>query len=189
MCVSHCRYTQHILTVYRSHVQISLKFSLEIKTFSRKTDCRIVFQQNYTSTYLINTHSKKSICWVWSVVIFRSVCDCYCVLTKAGSTVLCMGGNTVSLSVRARQISINTVSEPHNPLVRSDKMVTSWSRSPWFHSCSNGNHTTIHATQIIKTEIRKAAHRHLWMLDLIVSKSNMEFWREWWQQNPIWIFQ
>ena len=35
---AHCRYTQHILTVYLSHVEISLEVSLGIKTFSKKTN-------------------------------------------------------------------------------------------------------------------------------------------------------
>lgn len=34
--VSVCRYTQHVLTVYLSHVEISLKVSLEIETFTKK---------------------------------------------------------------------------------------------------------------------------------------------------------
>lgn len=100
-CVCVCRYTQRILTVDLSHVEIWLEVSLEIKTLTKKklkqqnnkktqqkkntTDSRIQFDPHFT-----RTHRQRNICRVFDQLLFFffssvCVCDSYAVLTSAVS--------------------------------------------------------------------------------------------------------
>lgn len=73
--VSVCRYTQHVLTVYLSHVEISLKVSLEIETFTKKNKTKNHRQQKSFWSELhqhifIRTHSEKNICYEFHQLLF-----------------------------------------------------------------------------------------------------------------------
>lgn len=87
--VSVCRYTQHVLTVYLSHVEISLKVSLEIETFTkkikqnRKTQTAEIFLIRTTPARIYqDTLGEEHLLWVWSAVVFGGG-GSYRVLTKA----------------------------------------------------------------------------------------------------------
>lgn len=97
---AHCRYTQHILTVYLSHVEISLEVSLGIKTFSKKTNKKKTKQKKHTVELFLNRttpvhisprHTRRR-AFAMSLISGRFqevVCDFYRAFAKGGKLVLC----------------------------------------------------------------------------------------------------